>query len=140
MPDTDTIKQVVCLILILDEMDNIPGKWLLLVKKDENWFLPGGKVEDEETNLECLKREMSEELPYARYSLAGFFNEYPGVTPTSKSEVNVRVYFGDWESGSILHANEIEDSQWGTADQSTLMNISQISRDIISDLCAEGLF
>ena len=35
---------------------------LLLVKKRNSWILPGGKIEKNEGNLECLSREVSEEL------------------------------------------------------------------------------
>lgn len=37
---------------------------IALVRRDNNYFLPGGGVENNETYEECLKRECSEELGY----------------------------------------------------------------------------
>jgi len=35
---------------------------ILLVRKRQSWILPGGKPEPKESDIECLCREVSEEL------------------------------------------------------------------------------
>jgi len=124
-------KKVVCVVLILDEA---PEKKILLVQKSGSWFLPGGKVEDDEADLECLKREMTEELPYALCLIDDYYGEYMGTTPNTKSPANVKVWKGTWLRGSTTPANEIEDSRWVTAAEAASLNVSEISRDIIYDL------
>ncbi len=128
-------KKVACVVLILDEA---PEKKILLVQKSGSWFLPGGKVENDEADLECLKREMTEELPHALCLIDNFFAEYMGTTPNSKSPANVKVWLGTWLRGSTTPANEIEDSRWVTAAEAASLNVSQISRDIFYDLQKEG--
>jgi len=126
---------VACVVLILDDA---PEKRILLVKKLDSWFLPGGKIEAGEAELVALKRELTEELPHALCLIDDYFREYMGTTPNSKKPANVKVWFGIWLRGSITSANEIEDSRWVTAAEAASLNVSQISRDIIYDLQKEG--
>ena len=37
---------------------------ILLVRKGKIWILPGGKPKKDEGELQCLLREMREELPF----------------------------------------------------------------------------
>jgi 8-oxo-dGTP pyrophosphatase MutT (NUDIX family) len=129
-------KKVACIVLILDDA---PEKRILLVEKSGSWFLPGGKIEAEEAEIECLRRELTEELPYASCLIDDYFREYMGTTPNTKMPANVKVWLGTWLRGSIAPANEIGNSKWVTAAEAASMNVSQISRDIIYDLQAEGL-
>jgi ADP-ribose pyrophosphatase YjhB (NUDIX family) len=46
-----------CKCLILDERNRI-----LLVREPEHWETPGGRLHEVETPIECLTREISEEL------------------------------------------------------------------------------
>lgn len=127
--------KVVCVVLILDDA---PERKILLVEKTESWFLPGGKIEEDEAELESLRRELTEELPYATCLIDDFFAEYTGTTPNSESPANVKVWLGTWLKGSIATANELSDSKWVTAAEAASMNVSQITRDIIYDLQEEG--
>ena len=127
--------KVVCVVLVLD---GAPEKRILLVEKTGSWFLPGGKIKEDEAELDCLKREMTEELPYALCLIDDFFGEYTGTTPNSKTPADVKVWLGTWLRGSIATANELSDSKWVTAAEAASMNVSQISRDIIYDLQKEG--
>jgi 8-oxo-dGTP diphosphatase len=52
-----------------------PGKW-----REGAWEFPGGKVEDNESPEEALRRELAEELgvvPLSTVSLGAFPHEYP---------------------------------------------------------------
>ena len=126
---------VACVVLILDDA---PEKRILLVKKLDSWFLPGGKMEAGEAELVALKRELTEELPHTLCLIDDYLGEYMGTTPNSKSPANVKVWLGTWLRGSTAPANEIEDSRWVTAAEAASLNVSQISRDIIYDLQKEG--
>ena len=59
----------------------IEDEKLLLVKGKgyEYIWTPGGKLETEETDVECLKRELKEEIGVDLVE-AKFFKEYPGFS------------------------------------------------------------
>jgi len=75
----------------------IRNKELVVVRKEKNnmssWILPGGKPNERETDLDCLAREVLEELPFLRY--VGSFSHYGNVeaiSPINKTPIIVRNY------------------------------------------------
>lgn len=83
---------------------NNDKKILLTWEEKKNLFLfPGGKREDEETDKECLRRELSEELKVNLKSMKlfdTFCDEFKGVP------VTMACYFVDF-SGEPTPCNEI---------------------------------
>lgn len=73
----------------------IKDKEILLVKKKETWILPGGKPDSGESDLECLTREVSEELSGTEIKNINYYREFEGITPHRKDELKAIVYFAD---------------------------------------------
>ena len=51
---------------------------ILLVKNENIWILPGGKPEESEPDLECLCREVSEELSGTKLKNFMYYNKWKG--------------------------------------------------------------
>ena len=72
---------------------SIHNKELLLVEKKWVLILPGGKPEGAETDLECLSRELSEELRETLEGKLTRYKDFTGTTPFKGDELLNRTYF-----------------------------------------------
>jgi len=84
---------------------------ILLVRKDGFWILPGGKVENNETDIECLFREFKEELPEVKVQEVKFYKEFQGISPIKKELMLLKVYLGK-VTGKIFPSAEIDKAVW----------------------------
>ena len=57
---------------------------ILMVRKNQVWIFPGGKMEPGESDLEILTREVSEELSGTKLKNEQFFTSIEGITRYSK--------------------------------------------------------
>ncbi len=108
---------------------------ILLVKKQETWILPGGKSEIDETDTECILREISEELPFLVVQNLIFFGTFNGITPHSKKNRDAKVYFADVE-GDITPSAEISEAKW--IKNTERYNLSDITQKIVLSLRQNG--
>jgi len=111
----------------------ITTEGLLLVRKKDVWILPGGKPEKEESDYDCLLRELNEELLIHKDSVSiyRYYGEFIDQTPSSKSQLEAKVYFGSIKgrlnpSAEIDEAKHIKDLE--------NYNISEITKKIINSL------
>ena len=92
---------------------------ILIAQRNKNkaeglkWEFPGGKIEDNETVEEFLKREIQEEL-CIDIQIHDFFGE--SIYNCSKNSIKLIVFYGEWISGE-LKAIEHEKIQWVTVDE-----------------------
>ncbi len=88
------------------------NKILVVRKRGTNLFIfPGGKVEEDETSGQTLKRELNEELG-VRISNLRYFGTF--VEPSAleeNMEVELEIYFVDVE-GKLNPELEIEEYKW----------------------------
>ena len=120
---------VICVVAITK------GKLLLVLKKGV-WILPGGKLEGDESDHECLVREIFEELPGVELVIGDFFDEFQGEAPHLKEEFETRVYYAG-VSGDILPAAEISGSCWTKTPED--LNLSEVTGKIVAALRQNGL-
>jgi 8-oxo-dGTP diphosphatase len=118
---------------------------LLLVKGSEKYkeyWTPGGKLEEGESELECLKRELKEELN-VKLTSAKFFKEYIGKRPYEEDALSTsRVYIAEI-SGEIKVGNEIKNHVWMSKDEfnNNKYPLVDITKEkIIPDLIEEKIF
>lgn len=87
------------------------------------WELPGGKVEPNETEEECLIREIKEELGIEieiEKSLSSNTHTYPSITikliPFVCKHVNGNIALKEHANFKWLNTNELLDLDWADAD------------------------
>lgn len=87
--------------LILDSDNKIA-----LVKRDNNYFLPGGGVEKDETYEECLKRECSEEIGY-NLEIGEYIGKLINYTKAVKRDEYLKLV-GHFYIGKLLDMNNLK--------------------------------
>ena len=108
----------------------INDKKILLVNKKEVWILPGGKPEENESDLDCLSREVKEELGAGLDSIK-YYGEFEGITPHKKDTLGAIVYFADI-IGKPKASAEINSCEW--AKDASRYKLSDITSKIINSL------
>ena len=87
---------------------------LLLVRKKSTWILPGGKPEIGENDLECLCREIDEELSGTKIKDISYYKQFEGKTPHKGDILRVKVYFAniDGQLYSVRDGDSISEVAW----------------------------
>jgi len=123
----------------------IKNNKLLLVKgadKYKEYWTPGGTLEDGETDLECLKRELDEELNVKLVS-SKFFREYLSPSAYHKDCIITNKVFIVNISGEPKGGKEIQGYVWMSKEDFNNNIYPLIEGDhkkIIPDLIKEGIF
>lgn len=79
---------------------------IALVRRDNNYFLPGGGVEKDETYEECLKRECSEELGY-NIEVAQYVGKLSHYTKAIRREEYLKLV-GHVHIANLLDSNSLK--------------------------------
>lgn len=85
-----------------------------LSKSKNKLYFPGGKRENNESDVECLKREILEELNvHILGNTVEFFGSFEAQADGHEPGVLVRMlcYFSDF-SGTLKASNEVESFEW----------------------------
>ena len=92
---------------------------LLLVKCDgiDDYLLPGGKLEDGESDLDALRRELLEELNIAPKD-PEFFDEYERIVrpleSAEKNRIRVRAYVAGFDGEPVPDLEEVLEVAWAS--------------------------
>ena len=105
---------------------------ILLVKKRETWILPGGKPEESESDIECLCREVKQELSETQLEEFQYYKTFEGKTPYSGDLLQARVYFSRINGQLHGPSSEISGVEW--INEFSEYNISEITLKVINEL------
>jgi len=89
----------------------IKNNELLLVRKRQSWILPGGKPKQNESDLECLCREVKEELSGTKIKNLRYQGKFEGYTHKGE-EFRIKLYLVDVNGRINDPSCEIEESRW----------------------------
>lgn len=116
----------------------IRNKKLLIVYKSaiDQYIIPGGKIEPKETDYECIKREINEELCCKVENLI-YFDIFNRITHDN-SNLNLKCYFGILK-GKIIPNNEITAFVWIDSNNKNYSLAPLLKDQIIPKLIRKGL-
>jgi len=113
----------------------IRRKRILLVRKKNTWILPGGKPNKGEHEVDCLFREMNEELPGLRLTITGYYSEFEGVTPHKGDVLEARVYFAEAVGNTSTTSHEIlESARVSYENANAKYQVSDITKKVLDGL------
>ena len=108
-------------------------------KGKDTWYIPGGKREGTETDIETLVREIKEELSVnIKPETAKLYGVFEAQAHGHAEGVVVRMtcYTAEFK-GELKAASEIEELRWLTSSDQDI--ISPVDKLIFSDLKSKGL-
>jgi len=114
---------------------------ILLVRKKQTWIFPGGKPEGGESDINCLERELAEEIPDKRLgklTIHDFYDSFTGKSPHMGDEVEVFVYFASFEN-FVEHpetAREIAEAKW--VDDFSNYKLAEMLPKLVNSLKEKG--
>ncbi|MBI2508140.1 NUDIX domain-containing protein [Candidatus Woesearchaeota archaeon] len=123
------MREAICAAIIKKEK-------VLVVRKEQAWILPGGKPNSGESDIECLCREVREELSGMELENFRFYNRFEGIAPHKGDLLQARVYFADTKVSNYTPSSEIDDVGW--ANRIEQYNFSDITKKIIKSLYDGG--
>ena len=104
---------------------------LLLVRKKRVWILPGGKPESGESDINCLNREIAEELTGAKLRIIRRLDMFQGKTPHVGDMIRVETYLAALE-GDAHPSGEIDAVLWTSQPEKHLL--SEVTKNIVASL------
>jgi 8-oxo-dGTP pyrophosphatase MutT (NUDIX family) len=117
----------------------IENKSLLVLKKGKEYIFPGGKRNLGELDKKCLEREVSEELSDSKIIVGKYYKTFFGITPNSKMDLIDKTYFIYFENFIGEPSAEINEKRFVNSKNLPNLNLTEISRKILTSLIKEGL-
>lgn len=118
--------KVVCLVAL-----NGNGE-ILLVQKQNVWILPGGIQTAEESDLECLTRNLSEQLPCVRADKPVFFGAFFGQSAFGGYNLDAVTYHAKI-LGEILPGENFS-ARWFNNEELEEVKLSEITHKVVDSL------
>jgi len=112
------------------------GRVLLVRKRDTNFFMqPGGKLDDRETSLAALARELREELGCA-LKAAEFLGVFSAPAANEPMHTVEAALFRAEIEGDINPGAEIEELSWVRLSETAGLALAPLTRDHVLPIVA----
>jgi len=104
---------------------------ILLIKRGDFWILPGGELQEGESELDCLDRVVSKEM---NDKVACIFKKLEktinGTSLVRSGEVEVTIYVGDISSEKMSDIKDCN-AHWFSKESVTSLRLSNIAKDVL---------
>ena len=112
------------------------NKELLLVNKRGTRILPWWKPDEEEGELDCLEREVDEELNWAKLENIQYYNSVIWTTPHKGDLLEAKVYIADLMTENLCASAELSEAKY--TKEFDNYKLSDITQKIITLLQNDG--
>jgi len=106
--------------------------YVLLVKRGDFWILPGGEVEEGESEIECLEEVVSREM---KHQVSNIFRKLEktitGVSLVRGGEVEVTIYVGDISAQKMSQVKDCN-AHWFGRQSIPALRLSNIAKDVLA--------
>lgn len=106
--------------------------YILLVKRGDFWILPGGEVEEGESEIECLEEVVSREM---KHQVSNIFRKLEktvtGVSLVRNGEVEVTIYVGDISAQKMSQVKDCN-AHWFGRQSIPALRLSNIAKDVLA--------
>ena len=117
----------------------IKDKTVLMVEKGIYDIFPGGKIEKEELEEDCLIRETAEELSGTKIYVGKYYKNFKGITPNSKIFLISKTYFCYPLDRIGEPSNKITKKKFVTSEDIPNLNLTEISKKTLLSLIEDDL-
>lgn len=119
--------------VVVVNLASIRDQMVLLVFKKDIWILPGGKPLDGESECQCIRREIEEELNCDSVRIDSIYGEYTGKAPHSGLPLTARVYLGV-VGESVIPSGEISKARYFKRDELASIPLSEVTKQVTDAL------
>lgn len=117
-------------IKVVDIIVERRGK-ILLTKRDDFWILPGGEIEQGESEMQCLEEVVAREI---NDQVASVFKKLEktvvGPSPVRGGDVEVTIYVGDIGSKKMSDVRD-SNAHWFSRESIATIRLSNITKDVL---------
>jgi len=104
---------------------------ILLIKRGDFWILPGGEIESDEDEMQCLEEVVSREM---KDQVSTIFRKLEktikGPSPVRNDDVEVSVYVGDIGSKKMSDVKDCN-AHWFSRESMSAIRLSNITKDVL---------
>ena len=111
---------------------------ILLIKRGDFWILPGGEIEQDEDEMQCLEEVVSREM---NDQVSSIFRKLEktikGPSPVRDGDVEVSVYVGDISSKKMSDVKDCN-AHWFSRESIRAIRLSNITKTVLDYYYTEG--
>ena len=111
---------------------------ILLIKRGDFWILPGGEIEPDEDEMQCLEEVVSREM---NDQVSSIFRKLEktikGPSPVRDGDVEVSVYVGYISSKKMSDVKDCN-AHWFSKESLRSLRLSNITKDVLAYYYSEG--
>jgi len=104
---------------------------ILLIKRGDFWILPGGEIEPDADEMQCLEEVVSREM---KDQVSTIFRKLEktikGPSPVRADDVEVSVYVGDISSTKMSDVKDCN-AHWFSRESMSAIRLSNITKDVL---------